>query len=158
MDNAAPEPLEDWATGRTGDCLFLHASAVALGDKGILISGASGSGKSSLALTLMSSGCHLISDDGVWIDASRSEITLVRPDTAPPMIEARGVGLLNAGPICERAQLVLAVDLNRAEPDRLPPRRRVTMGAASAELILGARQPMLAPAILHLIRHGRATV
>ncbi len=156
MDNVAPEPLKDWAAGGTDARLFLQASAVALDDEGILIAGPSGSGKSSLALSLLGLGCSLISDDGVWVEAHGGHILLVRPDTAPPLIEARGIGLLNAGPIRAQAPLSLAIDLGRAEPERLPPRRRVTMDGASAELILGAGQPMLAQAILHLVRHGRA--
>ena len=41
----------------------IHATAVSIEDKGILIVGKSGSGKSSLALSLIAKGAHLICDD-----------------------------------------------------------------------------------------------
>jgi len=43
----------------------IHASCVAVDGKGLLITGASGSGKSALALQLMAFGAHLIADDRV---------------------------------------------------------------------------------------------
>lgn len=147
-----PEALAERASSRDGDRLFFHATAVAVQEKGVLILGPSGSGKSSLALALMAHGAKLISDDGVWVEG----VQLHRPDSAPALIEARGVGLLQAGPICRRAPLSLVVDLSRPEPNRLPPRRRTSIHAQKVELILAAGQTTLAPTLLHLLRHGRA--
>lgn len=148
---APPEVLADWASSSTEAQLFFHGTAVGLGDQGLLILGPSGSGKSSLALALLAHGAELISDDGVWLEADH----LLRPDSAPPLIEARGVGLLNAGPIVPSAPLFLVVDLSRAEPDRLPPRRMVSAQTRKVELILAAGQTTLAPTLLHLLRCGR---
>ncbi|OAN79069.1 hypothetical protein A8B78_00290 [Jannaschia sp. EhC01] len=117
-----------------------------------MILGPSGSGKSSLALALLAHGANLICDDGVWLDG----LDLTRPDGAPDLIEARGVGLLHAGPICPRAPLSLVVDLDRAETDRLPPRRLVHLHNQKVELILAAGQVTLAPTLIHLLRYGRA--
>ncbi|MFM5886059.1 MAG: HPr kinase/phosphorylase, partial [Novosphingobium sp.] len=48
----------------------LHqATAVAIGGRGVLIEGAPGSGKSSLALALIDRGAALIGDDGVALAA-----------------------------------------------------------------------------------------
>ena len=141
----APEKLSTWATATEGTRQFFHGSAVVVAGTGVLILGASGSGKSTLAIGLMAHGATLISDDGVWLD----DAVLRRPDTAPALIEARCIGLLNAGPICEHARLGLVIDLDRPEPDRLPPQRFVTTGAEKVTLILGGEQPSLAPAILH---------
>lgn len=118
----------------------------------MLILGPSGSGKSTLALALLALGGALICDDGVWVEG----VQLRRPDTAPALIEARGVGLLRAGPICPQAPLSLVVDLARSEPDRLPPRRMASHHGQKAELILAAGQTTLAPTLVHLLRHGRA--
>jgi HPr kinase/phosphorylase len=159
MSAPAPVPLSDWASATAHGRLYIHATGVALDGQGVLIRGASGSGKSRLALELMTLGADLIADDGLWIDtgeAPGSAPFLERPDTATDTIESRGVGLLRAGSICGRAPLVLAVDLDLAEPARLPPRRMVTTGEAERALILGAGHPTLAPAIVHMIRHGRA--
>ena len=152
----APEPLAGHATVSEGGRFLFHASAVALDGAGVLILGASGRGKSLLALGLMALGARLIADDGVWAGVSGDIIRLSRPDSAPALIEARGIGLLHAGPVCARARLNLVVDLDRAEPARLPPRRRVAIGTAMAELILAAGHPMLAPAVVQILRHGRA--
>lgn len=147
-----PEMLAERASAHDDQRMFFHATAVAVDAKGILILGPSGCGKSSLALALMAFGAELISDDGVWLDAMQ----LQRPVTAPAMIEARGVGLLNAGPMRATAPLFLVVDLSRAEPDRLPPRRIATAHDQKVELILAAGQTTLAPTLLHLLRYGRA--
>jgi hypothetical protein len=56
---------------------------------------------------------------------------LERPDTATDLIESRGIGLLRAGSIHGRAPLELVIDLDTAEPERLPPRRNVTTGSTS---------------------------
>ncbi|GAB5448841.1 HPr kinase/phosphorylase [Gymnodinialimonas sp.] len=149
---APPEALADRASSRDGDRLFFHASAVALEDKGVLILGPSGSGKSTLALALLAQGTKLICDDGVWLKDGQ----LHRPDKAPDLIEARGVGLLFAGPIRPQAPLSLVVDLSRAEPKRLPPRRMVSVQDQRVELILAAGQTTLAASLIHLLRHGRA--
>jgi HPr kinase/phosphorylase len=155
MPHPAPVPLTDWAMDDTGGRLTLHASAVALGGRGVLIRGASGTGKSSLALQLLTRGASLIADDGVRVDTAGTVPFLERPDHATDLIESRGIGLLRAGPVCGRAELVLAIDLDRVEPERLPPRRMVTAGRAERPLILGLGHPTLADAVVHMLRHGR---
>jgi len=155
MPHPAPVSLSGWATDDIAGRLTLHASAVALGEHGVLIHGASGCGKSSLALELLSRGARLIADDGVWVDTTGSVPFLERPDHATDLIESRGVGLLRAGPVCGRAELALVIDLDRPEPERLPPRRMVTAGRSERPLILGLGHPTLSAAVLHMLRHGR---
>jgi HPr kinase/phosphorylase len=157
MAAPATVPLSDRATATEQGRLYFHASGVAVGDRGVLILGASGRGKSRLALELLSLGATLIADDGLWLDLSGAEPCLERPDTAPDLIESRGIGLLRAGPVCGRAPLALVIDLDGAEPERLPPRRMVTAGRAEAPLILGAGHPTLAVSVAHMLRHGRQT-
>jgi HPr kinase/phosphorylase len=125
---------------------------------GVLICGASGSGKSTLALELMALGADLIADDGIRIDLGQepgSVPFLERPDTATDLIESRGIGLLRAGSIHGRAPLELVIDLDTAEPERLPPRRNVTTGSVERPLILGAGHPSLAVSVAWMLRHGR---
>jgi HPr kinase/phosphorylase len=156
MTLPAPDLLARWAAAPDAARLFVRANAVCVADKGVLILGASGSGKSTLSLALMAQGARLVCDDGVWLVPAPDGATLQRPETAPPLIEARGVGLLNAGPLQAEVKLHLIVDLDRPEPERLPPRRNVAFGNASVEVILGHGHPALAPVILQLLRHGRA--
>ena len=155
-ETVPPEPITRWVTGRDSDALWLHATAVAMGETGILILGAAGSGKSSLALALMAHGATLIADDGVRLRATSEAVLLERPASSPDLIEARGVGLLRGGPITSAARLAIAVDLDRRETERLPPRRLVAIGDRSYPLILGGQAPTLAASLVIMARHGRA--
>jgi HPr kinase/phosphorylase len=155
-ETVPPEPITRWVTGRDGDALWLNATAVAMGEAGILILGAPGSGKSSLALALMAHGATLIADDGVRLRPAAEGVLLERPASAPDLIEARGVGLLRGGPITSAALLTMAVDLDTTEPRRLPPRRLVAIGNRSYPLILGGQAPTLAASLVIMARHGCA--
>ena len=95
--NPQADAIDRWSTNRNGTALWLHATAVAVDGKGLLILGASGSGKSSLAIDLISLGALLIADDGVWVETAADPALLERPKTATDLIEARNVGLIRAG-------------------------------------------------------------
>lgn len=96
----------------------LHATAIAFEDKGTLIIGASGSGKSSLALRLMALGCQLISDDQTELSRRGVMLWASAPAAIRGLIEARGVGLLQAA--STEAAIELVVDLDQIETERLP--------------------------------------
>ncbi|CAM5213334.1 hypothetical protein ARD30_06800 [Bosea thiooxidans] len=103
----------------------IHATAITVGEAGILIRGASGSGKSSLALALIGlarqSGrfARLVADDRVAVSAA-GERLLARP-VAPleGIVERRGLGL-TPEPFTGAAVVRLAVDLIGEEPVRMP--------------------------------------
>ena len=103
----------------------MHASAVAFGARGVLIRGASGTGKSSLALQLMGFGATLIADDQTELYIYETMLWARAPETIAGMIEARGIGLLKAearpAPIC------VVVDLDTVETERFPPRRSIKL-------------------------------
>lgn len=103
----------------------LHATAVALGDKAVLITGASGSGKSSLALEMMARGATLVADDRVILSRSQHGVVLSCPGPLSGMIEARGVGVLHAS-YRSPVALALVVDMDHAETDRLPVHHTIT--------------------------------
>lgn len=96
----------------------LHSSAVAFKGLGVLILGASGSGKSALALHLMALGADLVADDQTELDLVNGTIWMRAPDRIAGLIEARGVGILKAKPTV--APLYLVVDLDVTETSRLP--------------------------------------
>ncbi len=54
---------------------YVHASAVAMGDRGILFSGARESGKSTLAYACARQGFHVVADDVVYLDNKRNGLT-----------------------------------------------------------------------------------
>lgn len=97
----------------------LHATAVAVDGRAALILGASGTGKSSLALQLMALGAVLVADDRTVVRRDGGEIIADVPDTLRGLVEARGIGILNAtwaGP----APVSVVIDLDQTETQRLP--------------------------------------
>lgn len=135
--------------------MILHASCIAYRDKGLLILGPSGAGKSTLALEMMAFGAALVADDRTVLRSEGARIVADAPDSIRGRIEARGVGILHAvphGPV----EVVLAVDLGRPEPDRLPPDRRLDLLGRSMPLVLGAGRVHLASILLQYLAAGRA--
>jgi len=104
----------------------IHASAVLVGARAVLIRGPSGSGKSSLAYALIGAAAsgalpfaRLVGDDRVHIEAAHGR-ALVRPaETLSGLIEIRGLGIRRL-PYEAVAQIGLVVDLAAADAARLP--------------------------------------
>ena len=102
----------------------LHAACVSLGDSGILIRGASGSGKSSLALLLAAEADGALVADDTVVCASRAGALVARAhDAIAGRVEIRGQGILAAAELglAVRTEVIvsLVVDL-AAELPRLP--------------------------------------
>ncbi|MFN3764374.1 MAG: HPr kinase/phosphorylase [Aliihoeflea sp.] len=102
----------------------VHATLVILGDRGVLITGPSGSGKSSLALDLIVHArgfALLVSDDRVLIE-KRADGRLIgrAPSVIAGQIEMRGIGIV-ARSFEPRAVVDLVVDLVDPESvERMP--------------------------------------
>ncbi len=144
------------AVSREDATLILHASAVAVADRAVLILGASGSGKSGLALEMMAQGARLVADDRVAL-ARRGDAVIASPPPAlRGMIEARGVGLLRADAL-DAAPLTLAADLDHAPAARMPHPREITLLGVEIELIFAKGVPTLAAALIQMLRCGRAS-
>lgn len=139
----------------TATQITMHATCVAFGNAALLITGASGAGKSSLALTLIGLGATLVADDQVTLKNHEGVLIAHCPPPISGMIEARGVGLLSA-PVQDSAILTHVVDLDQTEPDRLPPWRQITILGVEVPLVFGKDSPNLATALNHLMRNGRA--
>jgi HPr kinase/phosphorylase len=149
------DPPEPGPERRPGT-LDLHASAVAVEGRGLLILGASGAGKSGLALRLMALGARLVADDRVLVDRAGAALVARAPAALAGIIEARGIGLLRAEPIAS-APLALAVDLDAESPARMPQSREITLLGVGIQLILGKSVPNLDAALLQRLRGGAAT-
>lgn len=101
----------------------IHASAVLLGHRGILIRGPSGSGKSRLALALLQDAgpdfARLVGDDRIRLEAAHGRL-LMRPAKAlEGLIEVRGIGIVQL-PHEPVAVASLVIDLGVPEVSRLP--------------------------------------
>jgi len=99
--------------------LIVHASCVVANGRAALIRGQSGSGKSALALRLLALGAGLVADDRTHLRHERGMVLAEAPAAIRGLIEARGVGILNA-PAAGAAPLALVVDMDRHETEHLP--------------------------------------
>lgn len=105
----------------------VHASAVRVGNRAVLIRGPSGAGKSRLAFDLILAGragqiatAMLIGDDRVHLTASDGRL-MVRPALElAGLIEIRGLGIRRCD-FVDEAVVDLVVDLAAADAERLPP-------------------------------------
>jgi len=132
----------------------LHATCVSVQGKAVVITGASGSGKSALALELMSRGADLVADDQVILTREGEQLRATSPGELKGCIEARFVGLLNA-PAISSAVVSLWVDLDQVEEERLPPHHTITCLGLTHPLLYRVSHPHFSAAILQYLKHGR---
>ena len=83
----------------TGSIVNLHASAVSVDGKGVIIFGKSGSGKTSLALELIREclrdniHARFVADDRVNIERIEDHLVASAPDSLVGLVEIRGSGV-----------------------------------------------------------------
>ncbi|MFW8635016.1 HPr kinase/phosphorylase [Cribrihabitans pelagius] len=135
------------------ESLCLHASCVALGGRGLLIAGASGSGKSALALELMAYGAALVADDRVLLEARDGQLAARAPSATKGLIEARGVGLLRAA-ACGPVPVAALVDLDDVEDARLPVQQTTLILGVRLIRLRRAEGAHFAPALLQYLKCG----
>ncbi|MEP3332441.1 HPr kinase/phosphatase C-terminal domain-containing protein [Sedimentitalea sp.] len=136
------------------DSVIVHASCVAVAGQGCLIIGASGSGKSSLALSLMGYGASLVSDDRVALERSVLGIRASAPQTIKRLIEARGIGILNCEP-ADPVVIGVVVDMDKAETARLPEARTTELLGVPVTLLRRVDGPQFVPALMQFLKSGR---
>lgn len=132
----------------------MHASCVAVHGGSVLICGASGTGKSALALQLIAYGAELVADDQTRITLQDQQLIASCPPQLSGMIEARGIGLLHAPPRA-RAQITLVVDLDQTETHRLPPKRITSLLGVQLPLVLGAESTHFPASVLCYLKGAR---
>jgi len=86
--------------GMPQDAVNLHASTVVLGDRGLLIRGASGTGKTHLALSLVAQWsragtfARLVCDDQTFVMSRNGRLVACAPLTISGLAEVPGVGVV----------------------------------------------------------------
>ncbi len=105
----------------------VHASAIKVGDRAVLIRGPSGAGKSRLAFDLILAGragqtkpAILVGDDRVHLDTIGGELWVRPARELEGLIEIRGLGIRRCEFAAE-AIVGLVVDLAAPDAERLPP-------------------------------------
>lgn len=139
----------------------IHATALIVGHRGILIRGPSGSGKSRLALSLLHSAgsgfARLVGDDRIHLAAVNGRL-LMRPATAlAGLIELRGLGIVRL-PFEPVAVAHLVVDLAASDAARIPDPAAQSVEIAGVRL---ARLPVAPgddafPQLLGFLQFGEA--
>jgi HPr kinase/phosphorylase len=140
----------------------VHASAVLIGARAVLIRGPSGAGKSRLAWEVIEAGrraaagfARLVGDDRVHLQAAAGRL-LVRPaDTLAGLIELRGVGIarLDHEPC---AVVALVVDLAAADAERLPVHREAVIEGVTLPRLAVAPGVAPLPLVLAVVTSGGA--
>ena len=105
----------------------VHASAVLVGDRAVLIRGPSGAGKSRLAFDLILAGragqlppAVLVGDDRVHLDTVDGQLWVRPARELAGLIEVRGLGIRRFD-FAIKAIVGIVVDLAAGDAQRLPP-------------------------------------
>ncbi|MGF9695067.1 HPr kinase/phosphorylase [Rhizobium sp. 0TCS1.26] len=105
----------------------LHATVIVAGTRGLLFTGASGSGKSALAFACIAAArargafAALVADDQVFVRRHGSMVVAECPASIRGLIEIRGSGIATVASI-DKARLDLAIEvIGDGDAERLPP-------------------------------------
>jgi serine kinase of HPr protein (carbohydrate metabolism regulator) len=112
----------------------IHASAVLVGARAVLIRGPAGSGKSRLALALLDAAAQglvrfarLVTDDRAELEPRHGRLLVRPPPPIRGLLEIRGLGVRRL-PFEPVATVGLVVDLGASDAQRLPlPQARETL-------------------------------
>jgi serine kinase of HPr protein (carbohydrate metabolism regulator) len=117
----------------------VHGTAVLVGAMGVLIRGASGSGKSALALELIRRGARLIADDRMTLTSVGGRAIATVQNVTAGLIELRGRGVVRV-PHERSAVIRLVADIVAAEGlERMPEPSQLTVEILGIAL---PRQPV----------------
>lgn len=135
--------------------LVVHASTVAVAGRAVLIRGASGSGKSALALQLIALGAALIADDRTILTRDDDCVVADAPKAIHGLIEARGVGLLQCAAVGQ-VPLALIVDMDDPEPKRLPDKHQDELLGVTLPVLRNPGAAHFPAAILLYLKQGHS--
>ena len=133
----------------------IHATSVAIAGRAVLIEGASGTGKSDLALRLIDRGATLVSDDYTVLARRGDELLAAPPPTIAGRMEVRGLGIV-AVPHVADVPVALLVRLS-PEVERMPePATRALAGVEVPVTTVDAASPSAPIKVELALRHAGA--
>lgn len=132
-----------------------QATCVAIQDRGILIEGAPGAGKSSLALALIDRGAVLVGDDGVLLEARNDGLYAQPHPNIRGKLEVRNLGLFDFA-VQNEVRIALVIRLDPQAPRFIDEAERRSLDNQSLPMVrLWPDTPVLAlRAELALQRYG----
>lgn len=135
--------------------LTLQRTCVAIAGRGVLIDGAPGSGKSSLALALIDRGAVLVGDDGVMLEVHGGRLVAAPHPRTTGKLEVRNLGLLDY-PVSAPVPVALLLRLSADAPRFIEQAEvGVVAGVELPCITLWPESPVLAlRAELALARYG----
>lgn len=103
----------------------LRGTCISIDGHAVLLRGASGSGKSDLALRLIDGGGDLVADDYTDVKRDGGDLIAMAPVAIRGLLEVRGLGVIEIG-ARPSARLVAVIDLVAlADMDRMPEPQQV---------------------------------
>ena len=134
----------------------IHTTCIALEGQAILLRGASGSGKSDLALRLMDEGWSLVADDYTEIKVHDGQLHASPPDTLKGLLEVRGIGLIQVAYVKD-IPIVAAFDLLAFDDiERLPESTYLTLESIDVPLYTLHGHETSAPAKIRIALKAQA--
>ena len=131
----------------------VQAGCVAIAGRGLLIEGAPGTGKSSLALALIDRGAVLVGDDGVVLSVRDGQLWGAPHPNTQGLLEVRNLGILTA-PFVPGARICLKLVLDAKAPRFIDQAvREVIAGITIPVLRLWPDTPVLALRAELALRH-----
>ena len=157
LDDDLVELLVEYQQGLDADFTLVHGVFMEILGLGVLLTGNHGTGKSELALELISRGHRLVADDTPKCTlVATNVIEGTCPETLRDFLEVRGLGILNIrrmfgnSAIKRNKRLRLIVNLVRLEEADFPPETRLGGVRASRNIL-----DVLIPEITVPIAPGR---
>lgn len=103
-----------------------QASCVAIGDRGVLIEGVPGTGKSSLVLALLDRGAELVGDDSLMVTARDGALYAHPHPQTTGLLEVRNLGLIRR-PVRAEVAVALVLLLDEESPRFINAAERCTI-------------------------------